>query len=56
MGDPGDVSERRYIGEWKIREIGVWGGENENYWEIRYIEEWRGNIWGWGRWETEDWG
>ena len=36
MGDVSDGIERRWqIGVWKIRDIGVWGGESGNYWEIR---------------------
>ena len=35
--------------------MGVWGGENGNYWEIREMGEWRGGIWCQGKWEMEEW-
>ena len=30
---------------WEIRKIGAWQGENGNSWEIREIGAWRGEKW-----------
>ncbi len=31
-----------------LRQIVIWGMGGEMWW--RYVEEWGGDVWGWGGW------